>query len=110
MKIGLRYQIYSLFSRGLAERESSLFFVFFRRNCLVCDRWEAVVFFFKNRMFLLHSVVNIYEACACFVLRLSSRNSRVADRVDTVGNREVRSGKAFFFLLPATRFGVAVTE
>lgn len=49
MKIGLRYQIYSLFSRGLAERESSLFFLWFRPETSGVQLIGTVVFFVKKQ-------------------------------------------------------------
>ena len=58
-RIGLRYQIYSLFSRGLTERESSLFLYFWLPETFVGTCVRTVAFFFKNRMFLLRCIVNM---------------------------------------------------
>ena len=58
-RIGLRYQIYSLFSRGLTERESSLFLYFFLPETFGGTCVRTVAFFFKNRMFLLRCIVNM---------------------------------------------------
>ena len=99
MKIGLRYQIYSLFSRGLAERESSLFFVLFPPEISDGRLTGGGLFFsLKNRMFLLQPVVNMYAPFPGFAHRFLSVTQPLSAGVGRGGKRVVLSGIAFFLL------------